>query len=179
MLLQASSKYNESYATAYVHQLAWTKDHRSEKVVYARLAGKPTFVRAMAGTLHRGGAIRVQFKEDIKYLYGDGEARCFYHKTGKIGIATYFSRNLFNYNSDTSYLIGQTNQQINQALCAVLKMKPVIFLEGWDIKKILSELQLLTELETYNVKACEVLWDKEKIHGEISRLVKGKGLVFV
>ena len=177
-LLQAAAKYNDSYATAYIHKLAWTKTGHRNTIVYARIAGKPTFVKAIAGNLYRGNHIRIQFPKEAQYLYGSTEARCLYHRVDKIGIATYFSTSLFNSNSNISYLIGQDQNQINQAFTSILRSKPICFADQWNMKELLTDLQLITEIETYNVDACEIFWDEEKINGHISHLVRNNMLTF-
>jgi hypothetical protein len=177
-MLQAAAKYNNSYATGYIHQMAWTKTGHQDTIVYARIAGKPTFVKALAGSLYRGNYIRVQFEKEAEYLYGSEEAKCLYHKIDKIGIATYFSTSLFNPNKGNTYIIGHSQEQIDRAFTAILKRKPLCFLESWPMKRMLANLNLIDELQTYNIRGYEVLWDEEKIMEHISGLVKSGKLRF-
>ena len=178
-MLQAASKYRESFATAYIHQLAWQKTGHRNYVAFARIAGKPTFVKAMAGSLLRENHIRVQIdKERVEYLYGTARGRCLYHKIDKTGIATYYSTNLFDHNSAISHIIGETIEDTEAAFKAILKAKPIISHDAWDMKGILEDLQLITPMETYNVIAYEVMWDEDKITEHLSGLVKEKKLRF-
>ncbi len=177
-MLQTATKYNNSYATGYIHQMAWTKIGHRDTVIYARIAGKPTFIKAIAGSLYRGNYIRVQFEKEAGYLYGFEEAKCLYHKIDKIGIATYFSNSLFNQNTENTYIIGRNQQQIDSTFNAILKRKPICFLETWPMKQILTDLKLINDLETYNIRGYEVLWNEEKIMEHISRLVKERKLRF-
>jgi hypothetical protein len=177
-MLQGASHYKESFATAYIEQIAYQKTGYQNTLVYARFAGKPTFVKAMAGNVIRGNQLRVQFKDDIKYLHGSLDSRCLYHKQEKIAIATYYFKKLFSHNSDITFIIGHSMDEIDEAIHRILKIKPIVFHPTWDIKGILTELQLITQMESYNVIAYEIIWDAEKIHEYLSKLVKEKTLTF-
>jgi hypothetical protein len=177
-MLQAAAKYNNSYATGHIHQMAWTKTGHRPTVIYARIAGKPTFVKALAGSLYRGNYIRVQFEKEAEYLYGSEEAKCLYHKIDKIGIATYFSTSLFNPNTENTYIIGHSQEQIDAAFIAILKRKPICFLEAWPMKRIFTGLKLIEKIETYNIRGYEVLWNEEEIMANISGMIHEGKLSF-
>ncbi len=103
-MLQISSQFRDSYATAYLHQADWEGLGHRQYLIYARIAGKPTFVKAIACNILKGNNIRIQKGNDILYMAGSSDGRCFYHKHDKIGIITFHSSKVFNHNADSTII---------------------------------------------------------------------------
>ena len=178
-MLYCVSQHNTSYATAYVHQMAYHTTNRRNELVYGRFVGKPTFVKAIAANLHRGGYIRVSSADtEPQYIYGQEKSKCLYHKVGNIAVATYYSGNLFSSDHATSIIIGRNQEELDRAFAAVLKRRPICFMKSWPMKAILDSLQLITDLETYNIQGFEVTWPHEQIQERLSALVRTGKLTF-
>lgn len=177
-MLYITAQSKGSYASAYMQEAVWRKNNHTDELVYARIAGKPTLVKAIAAILMRGEYVRITYKEEAKQLYGTEYSKCLYHKIDKIAVATYYCRNLFSPHSSTTILIGKDQQMIQDAFKAIIRKKPILLHEKWDINKLLSRLNLLTELNSYGILGLEVFWNIEKINKHISNLVKRKKLFF-
>lgn len=178
-MLYATAKYKDSFASGYIHQIAWANSGRNENIIFARIAGKQTLVKAMAGNLYRGNYIRMNMPDNTtKYLYGAEKAKCTLFKIDKIGVATYYSTDIFNPNSNISYIIGRTEEDIDKAFRAILRNKPVCCHEAWEIKTIMKDMELINKIDSYGISAYEVIWDEERINQRICELVKDGKLTF-
>lgn len=177
-MLYGSIYTGNSYANAFFHKLAWRNGNKKE-LVFARFAGKPTFVKAVASGLSRGNPLKLfNAKKEIEHLYGTEKCKIHYFKHDKIGIVLYYDKRLFSSSDQKSILIADDKETLSNAFRNILKSKPIVFFVKWDATKILNDLSLITPLETYNTQGFEVLWDIDKINEKISSLVKSKNLSF-
>ncbi|MFA5352698.1 MAG: hypothetical protein WC291_00555 [Thermodesulfovibrionales bacterium] len=166
----------KSRAYAHFEQIAWTDKNT---IVYARFAGKPVFVKAMAGNLSQGKQIVIQREDRERHYYrGDAHCRILFHKIENVGIATYYNRDLFSTNASRSFIIGKDEAFIKDAFQAIVSQKPIMMHESWDMTKILTDMDLLTPIDSHGCKAYEAVWDNDKINDNIAELVRGKVLTF-
>jgi hypothetical protein len=177
-MLYITAQSKGSYASAYMQEAVWRKNNHIDELVYARIAGKPTLVKAIAAILMRGEYVRAVHEEKTKWLYGIKHSKCLYHKIDKIAVATYYCKDLLNPHSNTTILIGKDQQLIQNAFKSILRKKPILLHEKWDTSKIFSELDLLTKLDSYEISGYEIIWNTERINEHISNLVKDKKLIF-
>lgn len=177
-MLYITAQSKGSYASAYMQEAVWKKNNSFKELVYARIAGKPAFVKAIAAILMRGEHITTIHEERTKWLFGIKNSKCLYHRIDKIAIATYYCKELFNHYTPSTILVGRNQIDIQNALKAIAKKKPILLHEEWDIKEILSEKNLLIPLGSYKIQGYEILWNTEEINEHISNLVKQKKLTF-
>lgn len=175
-MLYCIARSKTSVASGYIHQAAWrTESHRKE-LVFARIAGRPTMVKSIAATLMRGQDIVTYQEKQSTYYYPAERGRCLYQKIVKdskhIGIATYYSVELFNKNSAATQIVGYDDTFLRDTFDRLVRHKPIFNLPQWDLIKLFQSEQLCTNLETYNCKGMEVMWTPDQINQRIAELVK-------
>jgi len=179
VLYQAAIKYKDQYAHGYIDEIAYTEQGSRNELAYARISGKPAFVKAIASGLAMGLSMKM-FSEDMDpiHITGSDECKIRLFKIDRIAIASYHVSRLFNHNSNRTLLLGKDHFFIKEAFNAILKKKPIINHEKWNMMGILKDLSLITTLKGINVTALEVFWNEELINEELSKRIKTKTMSF-
>ncbi len=172
-LIEASMHLGDSYATGFVHEAAWDE---SDHLVYARIAGRPAFVRAMAAGLLRGEAMKLMPPDGPRYVYGGEEARSVYNRLDRdVGLATYFSTRLFATDGGHSFIVGRDKEFLNRTFYLLLRRRPVVYHESWNIVEVYHRHKFLKEIDGFGVKGYRITWNDREVCRHLGDLVrKGK-----
>lgn len=172
---EASMYLGDSYANAFVHELAW----EGRTLAYARLAGRPAFVRAMAAGLMNGIAMSIADGKSRRVLSGVSEARSLFNRIGKdIGVATFFSVNLFSSDKNFSYIIGKDKEFLNRTFMALLRRRPIVCHESWNMVKVFNDLNYLEKIDGMGVMGYKITWNDQLVNEYLSEQVRMKKLKF-
>lgn len=175
-LIEASMHFGGSYATAFVHEVAWDE---SNTLVYARIAGRPAFVRAMAAGALRGEAMNLRLPDGLRYLYGREEARSIYNRLDRdLGLATYFSTRLFSTDGGYSFIVGRDREFLNRTFYLLLRRRPVVYHESWNMVDVYHRQKLLKELEGFGVRGYRINWNDQEVCRRLGDLVRKGKLTF-
>lgn len=175
-LIEASMHFGDSFATAFVHEAAWDE---SNTLVYARIAGRPAFARAMAAGLLRGEAMNLRLPSASRYVYGREEARSVYNRLDRdLGLATYFSTRLFSTDGGYAFIVGRDREFLNKTFYLLLRRRPVVYHESWNMVEVYHRQRLLKELEGFGVRGYRINWNDQEVCRQLGDLVRRGKLRF-
>ncbi len=175
-LVEASMYLGDSYATGFIHQAAWDDYNR---LIFARIAGRPAFVRAMTAGLLMNKSVLFKMSEGTKYFRGDDQARSIYNRLDKdVGVATFFSKQLFSTDGPSSFIVGKEKAFLNETFYKLLRRKAIIYHEEWNFVKVYTELGFLKEIDGFGLKGYEISWMETEVNKYIGNLVRERRLSF-
>lgn len=151
-----------------------------QDIVLLQFGGRPSLVQPVFEALASGSKVTIalpgvknsSFK--TRTPIGHHYSRC-----GDVGEYTFYSKEICTLWGQSAYIIGENDEEIQSIFNIMIKRKPVLFHEKWNMLPMFKGLGFVSSLESFGaVNGIKVIWDAIKVNQHLSEQVAAGKLKF-